>query len=273
MHKTIIKSALAAVVLGAVTAASAQTLEHRYSFSTGTVDDTVGTADGSLNLFTTISGGALVTANITGSGATLPAAASAGITGAFTISDFYNVQADAVWFSTVFSFSDATVNNYLLAQVVRGVAPFPSSVAVIGAGGSSALGVLTGASGDLGPQHLLVTYDGNTLSYYRNGSLANSLVDPGFNLSSLTDIGISSGSPYGDPSMSSKNGTDGYNYDLSIINGAVTPEQVDGLYALGPDASNAAIQNVLTPTPEPTTLALSGMGLLALAAHRFRNRK
>jgi len=53
--------------------------------------------------------------------------------------------------------------------------------------------------------------------------------DPGFNLQSMaTQIGINSGSPFGDPSLN------GYTTDFRIYNQNLTAEQVTLLYAGGP---------------------------------------
>jgi hypothetical protein len=92
---------------------------------------------------------------------------------------------------------------------------------------------------------MVVTYDGNTLSYYIDGALGSysglspTITDPGLNLSTLTRIGINGGSPWPDNSIN------GSTLDFRIYGQALTPPQVASIYALGADASNSAISAVL----------------------------
>ena len=112
---------------------------------------------------------------------------------------------------------------------------------------------------------VVVTYDGNaTANFYVNGTFANSItnVDPNFNLSSFTQLGIAGSSPWPDDAL---NGTVS---DFRIYGGALTGSQVTALNGLGADASNAAINGVVA-VPEPSTIALLvGAGVAGLVIRR-----
>ena len=252
-----------AVLLGG--SANAQLL-HRYDFNT--TNDTVGTANGSLEGTATLSGGALVTTGTAGglsggvpqNGLLLSSNAVTGITNAFTIETWF-VANFYGGFCTVFSFSDSTTANYVLATPARGNSPFASSISVVGGGGSyTGPGDIQASEQyqDNGALHeMTVTYDGTTLSYYIDGALGSfaglppTISDPGLNLSALPYIGINGGSPYGDNSIN------GSCRDFRIYGQALTAAQVAGVFALGSDASNAAISNAIAP---PSSFVWSGGG-------------
>jgi len=278
-----LKLAATTTLLGVLAASANAQLLHRYDFNSA--NDTVGTANGTLLNGATLSGGALVTDG--GNGATngvwggtaqmmtLPSTAVSGITGAFTIEDWFHCSTGWPKYDGMYAFSDGSQNNYLLAAPVRGYSPWPSGVGFVGGGGltRSQLStwdiVLQGIYLDTPGMHQTVlTYDGTTFSYYVDGQLANfnsyaaTATDPGFNLSSLTDIGINGGSPYNDPSLT------GSTYDFRIYGQSLTPDQVAALYSLGSDGSNSSIGSAIAPVPEPSTMALGGVGLLLVAAVR-----
>ena len=58
-------------------------------------------------------------------------------------------------------------------------------------------------------------------------SVSATAVDSGFNLSTLTDIGINGGSPFSDSALT------GSTWDLRMYSGASTADQVASVYALG----------------------------------------
>ena len=237
--------------------AQAQLL-HRYDFeSAGSANDTVGTANGTIYGSATVSGGALITTGAAGglsSGAPqncvgLPASAVTGITNTFSIE---------IWFScsynggncTLFSFSDSTTANYVLATPAAGYFPYPSGVAVKGGGGNASEQLANQIYCDTGLMHdLIVTYDGANVTYYLDGTLptysglTNSVTDPGLNLSTLTYIGIAGGSPFADNTINGKV------HDFRIYGQSLTLNQAAAIYALGTNASNASISNVLATPP------------------------
>ena len=259
-------------ILGLTLAISANAqLLHRYDFATG-ANDIVGTANGTLGSGT-ISGGALITSGAN-TGVSLPGSAVAGIAGPFTIETWYYAIAPQGSWHTLFSFSDGTTGNYVIGQPVRNAPTYYSGASVNGAGGS-AVGeqLMTGYAQDVwwdnpnqNPRQMLLTYDGATLSLYEDGTLApfaNNLADVGLNLSSLSaQIGIASGAPFGDPSLN------GSTYDFRIYGQSVTADQAASLFALGADASTAAI---ITAVPEPSAFVLAGFGMLALFLNRRRS--
>jgi hypothetical protein len=284
--------ALIAIVLVAlVSSANAASLAHRYDFNT--TNDTVGTANGTLVGTAIIDSGALVTAG--GNGAvngqwalgnarmTLDPGAVAGITGSFTIEDWFTATTGWPKWDTVYAFSDGSdpgatdgSASYLLHAPVRGYSPWPSGIAVIGAGGATRPPVgwdlaLEGIYLDTpGVHQTVLTYDGTSFSYYVDGVLSTfgsgggPLSDPGFNLSTLTQIGLNGGSPFPDPVLS------GSTYDFRIYSGALSADQVAGVYALGSDASNGAID--AAAAPEPGTIALLVAGIFGLLYTRLRKR-
>jgi autotransporter-associated beta strand protein len=244
-------------VLSWAASAGAQLL-HRYDFAT--TDDIVGTANGTLVGSATLSNGALVTDGGNGSvsGAwsgtgprmTLASSAVSGITKAFTIETWFQCTTGWPKFDSLYAFSDGTTANFMLGVPVDGYSPYPSGANMAGAGGAT-VGVF-GIYLDNNVIHQsLVTYDGTNFTYYIDGALANysgmspTASDPGFNLSTLHDVGINGGSPWGDPCLT------GSTYDFRIYGQALTALQVSQIYALGHGAnvSNSQISAIVTPPP------------------------
>ncbi len=274
--------------LGMAVNSGAQLL-HYYQFSTDTANDQVGTANGTLLNGAAITGGALVTQG--GNGAvsgqwggsgpmmTLDSSAVSGITGGFTIVDWFSCSTGWPKYDTAYAFSDGTQNNYLLGNPVQGYSPWPSGVGIAGGGGyghyqdpnsdwcQNVLGIYL----DTGSiNQTVLTYDGTTFSYYVDGVLANynglasTAVDPGFNLSTLTDIALNGGSPFGDPALT------GSTYSFSIYGQALTATQVADVYGLGDNANPTDLANVV---PEPGTTALAMVGGIGLLFFRRRQAK
>jgi len=261
------------------TAVRAQLL-HRYDFETpGSANDTVGTAHGTRYGSATISGGALNTTGAAGglsggvpqNSVKLPAAAVAGLTGAFTIEVWYQCSYNGPW-CTVYSFSDSTTANYLLATPAAGYDPYPSRVAVKGGGGNAAEQLANQIYCDTGVlRQMVVSYDGTTVTYYLDGALPtfsglqNSFADPGLNLSSY--IGIAGGAPYGDNTINGKV------FDFRIYGQALTADQVAAIHSLGANPSNTAISAALqfSIAPKPTSMIApqGGSGTSAIAVNRF----
>jgi hypothetical protein len=275
---------MAGLLLGLTASANAQLL-HRYDFTTD-ASDSVGTAHGSLFGGATLIGGALTTAG--GNGAvngtwggtgprlTLDSSAVSGISGAFTIESWFTCTTGWPKFDTLYAFSDGTVNNYLLGAPVRGYSPWPSGVGIKGAGGAGDGNwdqIVSGIYLDTpGIHQTMLTYDGTTFRYYVDGALADfsglsaTAVDPGFNLSTLTYIGINGGSPWNDPSLT------GSTYDFRIYGQSLTAGQVASVYNLGADASTALITEAITPVPEPSAMALAGVALVVVWARSRRSQ-
>jgi Concanavalin A-like lectin/glucanases superfamily/PEP-CTERM motif len=285
---------IAIVSVALVSSANAQLL-HRYSFDSS-ADDSVGTANGTLMNGAAISGGALVTNGNNGGisskwGASGPycaldSSAVSGISGAFTVEAWFTCTSGWPKNDTLFSFTDDTTvgdpggssASYLFGTPVT-YDPWCCDTFVVGGGGA-----LTRAGGwdwqmkgnppdgpgyadqDKGsPYQLLVTYDGATFTMYVDGQVANhvsSVSDAGFNLSSLTDVGLNGGNPYGDAALT------GSTYDFRIYSGSLSADQVASVYALGSDASNSAINAVAVP--EPGTIVLLVAGIVCLLCARFR---
>ncbi|MES2476602.1 MAG: LamG-like jellyroll fold domain-containing protein [Verrucomicrobiota bacterium] len=236
-------------------------LLHRYDFATN-ANDSVGTAHGTLAGSATISGGSLNTTAVAGglnagvvqNGAALPSSAVSGINGAFTIETWFSANYGG-GFASLFSFSDGTTANYVLATPARGNAPYASTISVIGGGSGGTEKQASAQFQDNGVlHHAVITYDGNTLSYFIDGALDSfqglpaTLTASGLNLSALPVIGINGGSPWPDNSIN------GSTLDFRIYGQALTPAQIVNLNTLGADAGNAAISSVLTSTPASSVL-------------------
>lgn len=256
-------------------------LLHRYEFTTD-ASDSVGTADGTIVGAVTISGGAAVTNG--GNGAVngewslgnayvaVDSSAVAGINGSFTIETWFNATTGWPKYDTLFAFSDGTTANYLLGAPVRGYSPWPSGIAIKGAGTPPPPGWDYGAEGiyldDNALHQMTVTYDAGTgvFQLYIDGAEATftangSVYAPGFDLSTLTQIGLNGGSCYGDPVLT------GSTHDFRIYDGALAAGGVAAVYALGSDAANEDII-AAAAIPEPATLLLLGLGAAAMLKKR-----
>ena len=291
--------AIVSVVL--VSSANAAQLVHRYSFD-GNANDSVGTANGTLMNGAVVGSGTYGSALITNGGngsisskwggagpyCALDPSAVSGITGAFTVESWFTCTSGWPKNDTLFSFTDnATVvapggnpANYLFGTPTT-YDPWCPDTFVVGGGG-----VLTRSDGwdwqmtgnppdgpgyadqDKGsPYQLLVTYDGSAFTMYVDGLIANhvaTISDAGFNLSSLTDVGLNGGNPFGDAALT------GSTYDFRIYSGAISADQAASLYALGNDASTSTINSAVVP--EPSTIALLVAGIFGLLYTRLRKR-
>jgi hypothetical protein len=272
---------IAIVSIALVSSANAQTLVHRYDFNS--TNDTVGTANGTLLGTASLAGGALVTAG--GNGAvsgqwggtgpmmTLDSSAVSGLTGAFSIETWISCTTNWPKYDSLYAFSDGTQGNYLLANPVQGYGPWPSGVGICGAGGYGhnqdpnadwCQNVLGQWLDNNSLHQTVLTYDGTTFSWYTDGVLANysglsaTAVDPGFNLSSLTDVAINGGSPFPDPALT------GSTYDFRIYSGALSADQVAANFAAGADS--------VAVVPEPSTIVLLAAGIFSLLFRRLRKK-
>jgi len=272
--------------------ANAQLAHYYYAGSGSILNDQVGTANGALETGngTSLSGGALVTPQNTGAGLSggvstggmyLTGAADAGITGGFTIFDWCLPSSSGSSANTIFSFSDGTPSNMLLATpsdnngAQPGEYPAHAYSGVAGSyqdlwnqnvyNGSGGLWLNTGVNLSL----VGLTYNGTTLSLYIDGAFQQSAAVSGLNLSTLTDIGVAGGSPW----ATSDTGIGGTTYAFGIFGEALTSSQMSSLYGAGDNASASAIDAAIAPVPEPGTLALYGIGSFALLFMRQRFKR
>ncbi len=279
---------IAIVSVALVSSANAASLLHRYDFNT--TNDTVGTANGTLVGTAGLAGGALVTNGNNGgvngqwglnnARMTLDPSAVSGITGSFTIEDWFTCTTGWPKWDTLYAFSDGSDPgsqgaSYLLGAPVRGYSPWPSGIAVVGAGGISRPAVgwdlaMEGIYLDTpGVHQTVLTYDGAAFRYYVDGALSafgiggGPVSDPGFNLSLLPQIGLNGGSPFPDPVLT------GSTFDYRIYSDALSADQVASVYNLGSDASNSAINLVV---PEPSTIVLLVTGIFGLLYTRIRKK-
>ncbi|MBN2162778.1 MAG: PEP-CTERM sorting domain-containing protein [Pontiellaceae bacterium] len=275
------------VALGVVSALSLTVnaeLLHRYDFETD-ANDSVGTANGTISGSASIvdgglySGGSGINGTLVGgipnNGVLISADAVSGITGAFTVEMWFTAPYGGPW-NTAFSFSDGTTDNYVIGCPARGDSPYPSSIDAKGGGSTPSGKLALGQYADNGTlQHMLVTFDGTTLTYYQNASTdyngfntlhgySASIDATGLDLSTLPIIGVNGGSPWNDNSMA------GSVWDFRIYDNAVSAGQASALFALGADASNV---DVIAAIPEPATFGLLGVAGISLVFARRRFRR
>jgi len=253
------------LLAGLALTGSAQLL-HRYNFeSPGSAADIVGSAHGTILGSATVSGGSLNTTGAAGglSGGvpqncvSLPAAAVAGITNAFSIEIWFNASFNGPW-CTLFSFSANNTTNYFLATPATGLSPFPSRIEAVGGGGSATYQQAHQIYCDADVlRQMVATYDGTKVTYYLDGLLStfsglpNSFTNIGLNLSTLTYIGLAGGAPYPDNTINGKV------HDFRIYGQALTDDQVAVIHGLGANANNATLSNALV---SPSAFAWNGGG-------------
>lgn len=230
--------------------------------------DIIGTANGTLGAGASLTGGVLTAAGGagnpgggTGNGLNLPTSAVAGLNNAFSIEVWYT-WTGTPGYQTVFAFSNGTNNDYLINVADRGNAPGNQSSAFKTSGAETYVQGPANTPNTL--TQVVVSYDGNTTAnFYVNGVFANSIsnINPNFDLSSFTQLGIAGNSPWGDAVLS------GTISDFRIYEGALSGAQVTTLNGLGADATNAQI---FAAVPEPATLALLGLGSAVVMLRRRR---
>jgi hypothetical protein len=119
---------------------------------------------------------------------------------------------------------------------------------------------------------IVLTYDASTYTFneYVNGSLHGTLQEA-FSSTSLAGvqnfaIGGAPGEPWSDGSNQETTS------DFLLYNGALSQSQVSALDAAGAGASLASVE-AIAPVPEPSTMALSAIGGLALLMIRQRAKR
>lgn len=259
-------------VLGGAAVSSAD-LVHRYSFNNGTANDSVGTANGTVNGAAVIAAGGLTTTGGSGDYVSLPAGVGTGITGDFTVEQFVTIPTNPNNFSSLFSLSSPGNRNFFLVNPSR-----PNANGTLSANFQQKTGVVNGGDDtevDIRPatttpfpfgvtQHdVAITYvaatnlvtvylDGTSIA---SGSIAAALSGSSLNLEALTSLGnsgINGNGPFGDASLT------GTTDEFRIYNSALTSQQAAASFTAGPNAV----------VPEPAALGL--LGLVGLAAARRR---
>lgn len=258
------------VVLAAFLAPTsfAQSIAHRWDMTT--VNDIVGTANGILGAGAQLSGGILTPAGGagnpgggTGNGLNLPTSAVAGLNDAFSIEVWYTWDGTGEY-QTVFAFSNGTNNDYLINVANRGNPNVGKQSSAFKTSGNEVF-VLGNAFTPNALSQVVVTYDGNTTAnFYVNGVFANSItnVNPNFDLSSFTQLGIAGNSPWPDSPLH------GTVSDFRIYSGILGDSQVSALNALGADATN---EQIISAVPEPSVIALLGGAAAMLLIRRRRS--
>ncbi len=260
-------------------AVSSAALVHRYSFNTAaSANDSLGTANGTINGTATVANGVLTTTGAAGqtNNVALPTTVGAGITGDFSIEDFVTIPTNPGNFSSLFSLSSAqspgsATTGFLLLNPSRPAANNDMTVD-FDQGAAGEVDIASAAPFPFGTtEHdVAVTYVAatNIATLYLDGavvgtgSVAGALATglASFNLSAVSNgafDGIAGNPPYNDPGIA------GTTDDFRIYNSALTAGQVGADFTAGPNATIAV--------PEPATLGLVAVvGGAALARRRGR---
>lgn len=277
-------SEISALLVNSDGTTNAQSLLHYYYSASGTTitNDQVGSANGTLYGSAALSGGAGgaalrtygVAAGLSGgaltNGMQLPGVTTAGLTNAFTIEN---------WFQTVsgnagrqmFCFSDGTTGTLLIglpSDPYSGGYPLQYAghayAQQSGGGFTDVYDVNSPGTTYLDDNilhQMVLTYDGYSLTMYVDGKVQQSAAIAGLNLSTMTKVCVSGGSPWtpNDPNM------DGYTYAFGFFSGALSSNQVTALYGLGRDATASAISSsVLVPAAPANLSALPGDAVATL---------
>ena len=225
-----IASIVAAFFLGLLASANGQTLVHRYSFFNGTVADSVGTANGTLEGAAHLSGGQLVLSGASGAYLNLPAGVINGYS-AVTVETWASFGSPLNAPSFVFGFgntdSSGAGENYIYCSAQTGTA----AITAADPGWKAEQGVNFGnQSGKT--LHLVTVFNppAHTVAVYTNGVLASVNTGVTTTFSSVNDL-----HSYVGRSLYT---SDLYlNADLSefrIWNGALGPQQIALDAATGP---------------------------------------
>ena len=231
------------------------TLTHRYSFSNGNANDSVGTANGTLRGGATFSGGAL---SLNGAGSvTLPA----GI-----INSNYYALSIEMW-ATV----QRTPSAYPGPAVENVISSFGAGKAYVRLGthdvhgdGNAWIEANTGAGNDAfgyqagpiaGNVHLVGVWDPTvgTMQFYLNGRFVNGNTTP-FSISSISGANDLANIIGADLSGTT-NGIVGSIQEYRIYSGALTADEVRASYAAGP--ANPAVANGQVSTGTITNVTVS----------------
>ncbi|MEO8352519.1 MAG: autotransporter-associated beta strand repeat-containing protein, partial [Chthoniobacteraceae bacterium] len=241
--------------------AEAASLVHRYEFADGT--DTVGAVNGSLVGNITLQGGQLLSfgsagagrggANPTGFDIT---GSNAGLTGDFSIEQYYTRTNDTGNFQTLFDFGNGTATDtYVILTPERGTDTDILSVATKNPTGGEIQSTATSATAGDGQQHVVFTYEAasTTLRLYIDGALTDTAtIADGIDLSSFTNASVNGLANFNDPSMA------GLTNDFRIYTGVLDQNQVTALNAIGANASTAQVQAAASLAGAPVLRTWSG---------------
>lgn len=242
-----------------------------YNFSSGTTNDSVGGANGTLTGSATLSGGNLVTDGSNGAGMRIPLTVVGNIHGSFAIEDWIsygstaNVTKSETQWSSFYTLGSST-NNFIIAQSKRqdGTGIMSTTININGNG------LTLGATpiSDTGPHMLALTYNSTTkeLTMYVDGKSTGSgeislgsldlgalatIATPGTGQTANQFDGLGGLDPYNDPSFA------GNTSNFKIFSNNLTAGQILSDY----NAGTAAV-------PEPATLGLLAVGGVALLRRR-----
>lgn len=261
-----------------LTSAQAQ-LAHRYSLTD--VTDSVAGANGQVQGNATLANGMLTTTGDGNDYFALPTSVGTGITGDFSVETYVTQLGITPGFSSLYSLSSSSgaggvPQNFLLLNPARGnnnnVVQANFRQDPLTNGEQQVVSQQVGLNLNTRYQ-ITLTYVSSTglASLYSQGTLIGSAtIAAGFSLQSATAggfDGINGGGPFG----AGDGSFNGSTTDFRVYNVALSASQVSALNALGPDASNAAINGAAVP--EPSTWAMLAAGIGGLLGLRCFRRK
>lgn len=279
------------------TAAQAQTLQTYFNLqnygnvaANGQITDSTGNTTATLNNDpnTSLSSGGLTISagpagNSTSTGLTFGSGSLNGFTGDFSIQDWVTPASGGG--VVLFGGNSGSANTYI-GDGYTGVSTLIgfSWGSLVGGGGTGNPlsqpynrygNTVEGYTLTAGQAYdLVLTYNASTYTFnqYVNGSLIGSLQEA-FSSTSLAGVQTFAiggavnepWAPWGDSSAAETT------KDFLLYNGALTSSQVSALDSAGAGASISTINGIIA-VPEPSTLALFGLGLLAVARRRMSSR-
>lgn len=254
--------AVITILAGAMTTPASAILTHRYSFDTD-VSDSVGTAHGTLQSGATVSGGQLQV-NGTGAFANLPGGTIAINTySAITLEMWSTQPAINQGFSMTASFGGTWGNgfgqNYLNIATTRGDNVSRGAIAITPDQNEPWLDEV-GSNGaelnDAAQHYYALVVTSTQIGFYVDGALQGTMQ----NLGSASIAGLSNDFAYLGKGVYSVDGTvNGSINEFRIWNEALSGGQIGQNFLLGPSV-----------VPEPSTIALAGLGLAALILRKRR---
>lgn len=231
-------------------------LVNRYSFTTD-ASDSVSSQNGVLQGTASISGGAL---QLTGNGyLSLPTGLVSGLN-SFSIEAFITESSSSPNWSRIFDFGSGT-SDYMFGSIDPGSTQWPWYAINSGSGETVTSDFSTNASFNT-PHDFAITYDAvsQNAKVYLDGNLLKSgtvTVKP-------SDLGNTTHNYLGKSQFAADGNFIGSIDEFRIYNNALSGSTIAADAALGP--------NSLTPTPEPGSLALIGLGFMSLGLLKRRNR-
>ena len=275
MNKTL-RLFVSAVVVSFISISANATLTHQYTFNDGTVDDSMGSANGTLMNGATVSGGQLVLPTGMDAYASLPgptiginaytaatfeiwftsSSANTSYTMAMMLGRSFDVNIDGTSNGGPFPDGDTWRGiAYVMIQPTRNAGPAAGRVAITATSFEDEAGVNNATQINDDMQHYVaVTVDASDITFYLDGGLVGSAALGAISLADVSpDLAYLGRSNYPDPYFK------GSINEFSVWDNVLSPAEISANFGAGP------------VIPEPSTFALFALGLGGLLAFRHRS--